>query len=71
MRGEVYLRSLETKFSVVSSSTICLITDSKIKLCVLLIGQHIQKVKNNFLFVHCAQRASNYFLAGDLLLNMD
>lgn len=48
VKGAVYLRSLETKFLFLSSSTICLVTDSKMRLCVLLTGQHIQKAKKQF-----------------------
>lgn len=51
LREGVYLRSLETTFLVISSGTICLVTDRKTRLCVLLAGQYLQKVKNNFLLV--------------------
>jgi len=63
VRGGVYLRSLETRFLVTSSSNICFVTDSKIRLSVLLTEQHIQKVKNNFLLVQlCSESFKIIFL---------
>lgn len=71
MRG-VYSRSLETKFLLISRSTICLVTECKFGPCVLLTGQHIQKVKTGFLLVPlCSEELQNYFLDYDLLLNMN
>lgn len=70
IRG-VYLRSLEMKSSVMNSSTICLITDSKARSCPLA-GKHVQKVKNQFSFGPIVLgELQNYFLADDLLLNTD
>lgn len=72
MREGIYSRSLETKFSVMSNNTFCLVTDSKIRPCVFLTGQHVQKVKNSFLLVPlCSESFKIIFLLENYFLSLE
>lgn len=63
--------TLETEFSVISSNTFCLVTDSKTRPCFLLTGRHIQKVKNFLLVPLCSESLRIIFLLENYFLSLE